>query len=956
MLNPYIRPQDTITQILQQTPQREESRRNPIVIGPQYKILLNDGRNLDAAKQAFAAVGGTFSYLDENGVALSLTTYTPVEASALLYGENLQAEVASFGSGVLEEDASDATMRTIRTASGDLFAGVGSLHSVLDGRQVRVGDVLSITSTTDGNVTTVRRKVIGLVGKVTPAGAPSTFTKSNAVTNANSTTASDSGEVVTSVSTANIVLSGADSPDLTTDLIVFRQRGLVVTTVAGTNKKLGDILDISVVTPGASGVAVVRVKSRATGLTADITTAAGATNANEFLIDLADVGYPNSNVTIEDTVNDTLEAGNVVRINLFPAFTPAATATDLTIAGDYTASLNRRYVIEVLSVDTSGDPVNVKVYDTSGVEPPLTYAVALGVDTPDLGTAGMTFALAAGSKYYKGQILYVDAVADAVSTTAFDGLKLDGPAINLNDWANAASTNLDSVLVHQVYSGPLTEENLDGGGTNPLTMDASEWSYAASLGLPNTVTGRVGVDVSPFANNYGKIFLSYKALRKPTALEGPVKIGAMSELVSSLGEYHIENWLSRGAKEAFSGNQNRIVYALRTAGDTVEDFTAALNKIKSTDKYYALAPMTDDVAVMKLVRDHCEEMSNKYNKNFRRAYVGTDSPGEYVAWGAKSGGGYRQGTLVATVFTVEEDDRAISVFADADVGSSITILGLGGTYEILEVLTPYEVILDVDSGITVDPASGFTLTRPDTPANVARFVQERSTELSSRRISNVWSDNPTIVESGEVKVLPCKFLAAEIAGLRCALLPQQGLTMTEVESVTGAAGMYARFTPALLDQVASHGTWVVTQESEGGDVFIRHQLTTEVTDENALEYEDNVGVIVDDFSYAVKDRFKGYIGRRNATPDTIIEIDIALRALANSYTTVSLSNRAIGAPILTFFDENGVEGAVTVRQDGVLADTLLTYVKLRVPLPLNGINHYIDVEVSEVLASQDNLL
>ena len=57
----------------------------------------------------------------------------------------------------------------------------------------------------------------------------------------------------------------------------------------------------------------------------------------------------------------------------------------------------------------------------------------------------------------------------------------------------------------------------------------------------------------------------------------------------------------------------------------------------------------------------------------------------------------------------------------------------------------------------------------------------------------------------------------------------------------------------------------------------------------------------------------------------------------------------------TFFDEKGIEGEVTVRQDGDLADTLMTYVKLRVPLPLNGINHFIDVDVAEVLASADNV-
>jgi hypothetical protein len=949
MLVPYVRPQDTITQILQQTPARDVSRRNPVVIGPEFKLLLNDGRNLDSTKQVFAAAGAIVDYLDTNGLALDLDKYSPVESSASLVGEDLQALVATFGNDVLREDATDTSLRSIRTASGDLLAGVGTLHPDLDGRQVRIGDYLSIVSTTDGNVTTVRRKVIGLLGKITPGPAPSAFVKSNGPTNAN-TAGTETIEIVPAYTTAGIVASvAANSQTLDPDIAVFQENGKVVTNVAGTGRLLGDVLSISVVTGGASNAATVRVTSQATGLTADIATAQGAVNTNEFLIDLTDVGYPGSSITLDETGDDILAVGNTARVNLFPTFTPTATALAV-LGGDYTGAVDRRYVLEVTGV-TGGSTVDIKVYDTSGVEPTQSYSNVIA-SAKDFGTAGITLTLGAGV-YYKGQIFYADAVADAVSTTAWDGVRVDGPIINLNDWAlSGGVTNLDSVEVFQAFTGTLDSDNVNGGDP-ACAMAAEDWSYTAALGLPNSATGRSGSDFSPFADGYGKVFLSYKALRKPSSLEGVIELSSASEIRTKLGETSLENWLSRGALEAFSGNQDRVVYALRTAGDTVADFETALKKIKQTDNFYALVPMTDDLEVMKAVRDHCELMSNKFNKNFRRAYVGTDSPGSYVHWGAKTGGGYRQATLVATVLTIDEGDRAISKFSEDDVGSTITIIGIGGTYEILEVLTESEAILDVDPGITVNPASGITLTRPDTPEATALYVQGRSEELSSRRIANVWSDNPTIVENGVTKVVPCKFLAAEVAGLRCALLPQQGLTLTEIQSVTAAPGMYARFTPELLDDVAAYGTFVVTQESEGGDVFIRHQLTTE-TEEGALAYEDNVGVIVDEFSYAVKDTFRGYIGRRNATPDTIEEIDDKLQALAADFARVDLADRIIGPAILTFFDEKGNEGEVTVRQDGDLADTLMTYVKLRVPLPLNGINHYIDVEVSELLASEDN--
>jgi hypothetical protein len=199
--------------------------------------------------------------------------------------------------------------------------------------------------------------------------------------------------------------------------------------------------------------------------------------------------------------------------------------------------------------------------------------------------------------------------------------------------------------------------------------------------------------------------------------------------------------------------------------------------------------------------------------------------------------------------------------------------------------------------------------------------------------------------SSESARVPMKFVAAEIAGLRCALLPQQGLTMTELRSIDAAPNMYTRFTPEQLDIIASNGVMIAAQEIEGGAIFIRHQLTTK-TDAGALAYEDNVGVIVDEFSYRVKDAFRQYLGRRNVSEESISEIRSRLKGLAIDATQESIANRELGPMVIRFFNEDDEEGEVTVRVDGNLADHIVTYVRLRVPLPINGIDHYIDVETS----------
>ena len=883
MLYPYVRPQDTITQILQQTAARAESRRNPIIIGPQYNLYLNDGRDLDSAKLTFNVAGATDNpYQTGSGVDLDLGRETPLSTEAELYGEDLEALVADFTSAAVEVDTSDVTWRSIRAAS-DLVAGVGTLNSVLDGRSVRLGDTIESTwddgSGTGTYTGTTRRNVVGLLGEVTVASAAGTLDKEEAPTNAVDGVAASF--LLTSSTTAGYTISGFSVAD---DQFL-REGGKTYVDSSG-DIRLGDELLLTVTTAGNNTTAAVTIVSQATGTTATGEVSdSGGTGLFEF--DLTAAGYGASD-TLTIAHSSNLALGDTIRVRLFAAFTPPALTSELTVAGLFTGEVNLRYVIEIFTLDGDGLNGAVKIYDTTGVESTTTNSDPDSGSVP-LGVLGLTFTLDDDDGYYVGQKFYVDAEAATVSTTAFSGVVLDGPAVPANTMTSYPATTLTDVKVYQRYTGVLDSSNRVGAAGSALTATAIDWDYATALGLNEVATGRTTPGLSAFADAKGKVFLSYKAVELPTATESIIELDSLTKIADELGESGAENWLGRGAIEAFKGNQNQVVYALRTGGDSVEDFAAALIKIRTTDQVYALVPMTDLPAVQVAVKDHCEAQSDKFTKNFRRCYVATDSPGAYEHWGLLPGGGYRTAELASSIVTL-------------------------------------------DSAYTDD----------------WKFT------LASRRCVNVWCHNPTVDTDGTSTVLPNKFVAAEIAGLRCALLPQQGLTLTELLSVEAAPGMYATFTPEILDDIAADGTLVVSQEVAGGDIFIRHQLTTLVENGGALAYEDNVGVIVDEFAFAEKDAFRKYIGRRNATPDTISEIDDALKSIASDFTEAELVNADIGPPILAFFDEKGKEGEVTVRQDGDLADTLLTYVKLRVPLPLNGINHYIDVEVSELLSSEDN--
>lgn len=601
----------------------------------------------------------------------------------------------------------------------------------------------------------------------------------------------------------------------------------------------------------------------------------------------------------------------------------------------YSGAVNTRVFFKVL--DTVGSVVTLKVWDSAGLMPVQDgLAVTVGAAGATVIGLGIEIKLAALFTAGDGDIFYMDAVAPAALPNQYNGVLLDGPI-------GGSAEDPVAALVFQSFTGEITNDNLAGVGT-AYAANSDGMTYAATLGLRAPATGASAF--APFEDGKGSVVVSYKAAKKVSATEGPIVISRSEEITALLGETDPENVLARGVFEAFSGNQSRTTYALRVEDDTVEAYTAALNKIRTTDIYYALAPMTDSLDVMQLVVAHCEEMSNKYNKNFRRCYVGTDSPGEYTVWGELTAGGFRQASLAGRVVTLSEDYRSGNDFTQvADVGDLVKFGSLDRSYAIVSVTSAYEVILEVAAdGITL-PAEGIQLIRAANPANTVRFLSERATALNSRRCVNVWSDNALFAGASGNTFLPSKFIAAEVAGIRCALLPQQGLTMTEINSVVAAPTMYTTFTPEQLDEIASYGNLIVTQESLNGEMFIRHQLTTDVNN-GALAYQDNVGVIVDVFSYMEKDAFRNYIGKRNVTQATITALRVELMNLGIAATQVPAQFAEYGPMILRFFDENGKEGAVTVRTDGQLADRLYTYIKLRVALPLDGLDNYIDVESS----------
>lgn len=506
----------------------------------------------------------------------------------------------------------------------------------------------------------------------------------------------------------------------------------------------------------------------------------------------------------------------------------------------------------------------------------------------------------------------------------YDLITLDGPAVDVGALSDNETALVLSFRIP--FNGTLL--------TADVSFVASTQTVTITAGADLPVDGRTGN--APLVTGIGSLFPSYRSLIPPAAGEDRILIESPSDITAELGKAALDNDLGFGTAEALKGSQGRGIYVLRTAGTTVEDFTEAFGKVESTDEVYSLAILTSDLAVMQAARDHAAAMSQPDVKNWRRIYVGTDSPGSYQVLGLKADGVTARKATVAgasdKLVTLQDNDLSLLTLGVLP-GDIINVAG--ADYEIDSVISAIE-LTTTTTIVATGPDKVITITRADTVASQKEFINARARALGSELVAHIWVENGTRYIDDVPTVIPNRFLAANIAGLRSALLPQQGLTYTEIDTITAAPAMYLRYRKGDLNNIAANGTFIITQESSNGALFVRHQLTTE-TGKGSLYYEDNATQVLHAIDFDTKDALHGYIGKKNATLQTVsrIENDLVEILINASLTT----NAEIGPRLIGYRD-------LKVALHPVLKDRIITSATITIPLPLNNIDVTWNAEVS----------
>jgi hypothetical protein len=394
-----------------------------------------------------------------------------------------------------------------------------------------------------------------------------------------------------------------------------------------------------------------------------------------------------------------------------------------------------------------------------------------------------------------------------------------------------------------------------------------------------------------------------------------------------------------------SGTPVKYIGVCASSPIELEDWTEALEVLQDRDDVYSLTPMTQDQQVLQLVQGHIEAMSSPEKGRWRIGWFNlqaTTEKGMYTC-SEKLGAGSCDPVLATitddpdaagtqyTLLTAAGEKFLTSIDQEVEAGDIVRAQyqddGFGNVtyseYVVDEVLNEEEIRLFTGPSAPINTPSKIEIWRNLSRTEIAQEYATNAGTFNSRRVYLVWPDQ--VGNAGET--FAGYYLCAALAGLRSASLPHRPLTNVEILGFDDISRTTEFFNAPQLDTLAAAGIWIVTQDPNDGDVYTRHQLSTDNLDLNRKE--QSVTTNVDSISYTFLRRLAVYIGRGNVTPTMINIIRGEILSVLDFFSSFVVQD-ILGPQVISYEIDQ-------LEQHPVLRDRVLAVVNLVIPYPLNNI-------------------
>lgn len=803
-------------------------------------------------------------------------------------------------------------------------------------RDVAPGDVLDLVANACGEAVSLRAQILELIADVVPAViGDSEEDISNAATQAESATYSK-----TAGATNNVDITAADASSYD-----GRDDGQVTETY-----------EIEVVTSGEGGLAE-SATIRITALSG--TETPYETNPEAFGTPTP-IGTRGATVTFDQTGSssypvddDDLLDGQKWTVTVKQDYTAPSPVS----GGVYLGSPDTTYIIEVTKGGDFGT-AEVSISTTTGVDASGPSIVpALGTSVP-VGTQGVTITFnAATDGLRKGDRFYITvapAGEGAVKTVALSSNlppSMRGICEVVVGSSSSSSSGSPPDLGATFYIKSDIEVPADRIGFAPLTnWEQSETEITMKSGIIGyDASWTNGGVIQPLPVKDGEVYVSYRALvRQWVGSVGTISdVSLIPDTFDDAPVVDQDNPLVFGVYNALlNANGEDVKFSGVGASSPIEleDWLEVLEVFKGRQDVYSLVPLTYDKQVQDATVAHVEAMSTAEEGRWRIAWLNRQAITEKAVYTTSLATG-RVGEEVLATITDDPDTSGTQYTLLTAEGEKFVTGGIDVEPGDI-VRTQYSddgfgnlsyqeyVIDDVNNDEEIRLVTG-----PSAPINVPIKIEiwknlnktEIAEELalypgeagSTRRAYLVWPDE--IGNAGET--VPGYYLCCSLAGLRGASLPHRPLTNVEILGWDDVSRTTEFLNEPQLNTMAGAGWWIVTQDPNDGQIFTRHQLSTDNLDLNRRE--QSVTTNVDSISYLFLDRLKIYIGRGNVTPTMIGIIEGEILSILDFLSNFIVQD-ILGPQVITY-------EIVQLEQHPLLKDRILAIVNLEVPYPLNNI-------------------
>jgi hypothetical protein len=497
---------------------------------------------------------------------------------------------------------------------------------------------------------------------------------------------------------------------------------------------------------------------------------------------------------------------------------------------------------------------------------------------------------------------------------------------------NAALTGqaLVTVQVFQTMNNQLLPIN---GANSYVNYDLSNLTLSGEVNIhpyPQTVYGTV---------YSAQVYIAYSALR--TDLSGSMlSIASEPDAEAQLGNLTPANPLGFGVLMALAGAASGTggVNAMAVATNDLPGYTNALELLEN-QTVYALAPLTQDVAILDEVQAHVDNMSQAIYAAWRIAFVNTAIPttvnvGQWSSSLVNSNSGNNAITLVSGDYVLTASNATF--VADGVVpGNSVVVTASTGTpsqvgnLTVLEVLSNQQLVVQASGTAT---AVSYYVTSTLSKAQQAAAVAAQSTTFNDQRIYHVQPDNIMVPVNGVDQEVPGYYAACVLAGMTSAYAVQQGFTNMTVPGIDSLVDSNFYFTRSQLDTMAGAGTLLLVQSTQTSSPYVRHQLSTNLTSLNTKEL--SLVKNLDYLSYFFVQQLQDFIGKYNITTDSLNTLRTSINAGASFLIGQVAAN--IGAPLLA-------ATITSLAQSTTNADQVICQVQVTLANPLNNILLYLVV-------------